>query len=200
MRHLKRGAATLLAAACLLPAWAAPVQEVLTNPGFEADSPPLPGVTITDCLAYQNPDGTPMFPNHPQVSGKVGSGWTSNNCWMSKPNSIVKLSVEPAGRLGGYSQLIDTDGASGDAMLNSSWLTLTSGSRYTTSVWIKADRAAEVVVTLRENNGSYTQYGLKAQKLAQNVWTEVKFDAIGPQVAMSTSYWSTRGFSPVSGS
>lgn len=187
MKHLKKGAAVLLAVACQAPAWAVVTQEVLANAGFESDPA---GQTIVDCTTYKKADGVTLeFPNHPQVTGKVGTGWDSNNCWMNKPSSVVKLSVEAGGHTGGYSQLIDTNGATGDAMLNSSWFNLSPNRRYTTRVWIKADAAAEVVVMLRENNGSYTPYGVKAQKLVANTWTEVVFQAIGPQVATSSAIY-----------
>jgi hypothetical protein len=183
MSYLKRGAAILLAAACQAPSWAVPTLEVLTNPGFDQVGI---GYAPTDCLLYKLEDGvTPMFPNHPQLSGYIGAGWESNNCWMPKPNTHVAFSVVTGGRNASsvQSQYVQTDGAQGDVMIQSSQITMIPGRRYTTAIWVKAAQASEVLVQLREEGGLGAAYGMMVKKLAQNTWTEVRFDGIAPTVA-----------------
>lgn len=165
-----RPVALMLAAACQLSSQAASAAELLANPRFEN------GVyTVKPCA-----DGGVKAPI---VSGQLGNNWDSNNCWINAPASTVTFSQE-VGRTGAYSQVVETNSANGDALI-ASWVWLVPGQRYTTSVWLKANRDTEVVLQLRAWNAPYTSYGVTVAKVG-TTWTQFTFDGVAPATAGQT--------------
>lgn len=165
MRSLWKASALAVAASTYMIG-VAQAAELLGNPGFEAGS-----TTVTNCTGAGS--------TAPSISGQLALNWESNNCWMNKPTSTVAFAME-AGRLGGSSQAFTTNSPTGDAQL-ASWVWLTPGQRYTTSIWLKADRATEVVLQLRAWGAPYTAYGSAVAKVG-TTWQKFTFDGVAPNV------------------
>lgn len=170
MTYRLRPLALMLAAACQFASINACAAELLANPGFENGA-----YTVTPC--------TGGGVTAPVVSGQLGNNWDTNNCWITAPTSTVAFSLD-AGRTGGTSQVVTTNSATGDAMI-ASWVWLVPGQRYTSTVWMKADKPIDVVLQLRAWNIPYTSYGTTVAKVGTS-WTAFTFDGVAPSTGAQT--------------
>jgi hypothetical protein len=170
MIYRLRPLALMLAAACQFASIAASATELLANPGFENGA-----YTVTPCTGGGS--------TAPVVSGQLGNNWDTNNCWINAPASTVTFSQE-AGRTGGTSQVVTTNSVTGDAMI-ASWVWLVPGQRYTSTVWMKADKPIDVVLQLRAWNTPYTSYGTAVAKVGAS-WTAFTFEGVAPSASAQT--------------
>ncbi|CAH0354208.1 hypothetical protein [Aquabacterium sp. CECT 9606] len=146
-------------------ATAASAQQLLNNTGFEIGSS---GVSCSS--------GTLT------VSGQIGAYWADNSCWIASTSTLT-YALEGANAATGFaphsgalSQSVDSSAGVGQFYIN---VPLDGGKKYTSSIWLKADRALDVVLQLRLNGGPYTAYGSRVAKVT-TTWQQFTFDGYSP--------------------
>lgn len=157
MKYLNQPA-MVLALSIQLYSSAVCAQQLLTNPGFEI------GSSAVSCAG-------PVF-----ASGQLARGWTENSCWMATESTLSYALDAVNPHSGGFSQSIESSAGVGQIWTS---LTLNSGKKYATSVWLRADQPMTVQLMLRGTGVPYSHYGSLIAKVT-TTWQQFTFDAYAP--------------------